>query len=81
MSDDWLRAVRAAVQSARVTGRQIVVEGVAWLVFEVPAHQFDRRSSPSLIFESDDAMRRVRNYPADWRTLPDDALLALSWSS
>ena len=80
MRDDWLRAVRAAVQSARITGRQIVVEGVAWLVYEIPADQFDRRSSSALIFESDDVMRRVRDYPADWRTLPDDALLALSWS-
>ena len=80
MRDDWLRAVRAAVQSARITGRQIVVEGVAWLVYEIPADQFDRRSSSALIFESDDIMRRVRDYPADWHTLPDDALLALSWS-
>ena len=80
MRDDWLRDIRAAVQSARVTGRQIVVDGVAWLVYEMPADRLDRRSSSSLVFESDDAMRRVRNYPADWRESSDEALLALSWS-
>ncbi|MDB4874875.1 MAG: hypothetical protein JWM41_1321 [Gemmatimonadetes bacterium] len=41
----------------------------------------DRRSSPTLVFESDDVMRRVRDFPHDWRTLDDDRLLALSWTT
>jgi hypothetical protein len=51
-----------------------------WLVYELPALPFDRRSTPSLVFESDSSVRRVRNYPADWRTLGDDDLFALSWT-
>jgi hypothetical protein len=35
----------------------------------------DNRSS--LIFESDAAVRRVRNYPPNWHELPDDELAAL----
>ena len=33
----------------------------------------------SLIFASDAAVRRVRDYPPDWFDLPDNELLALSW--
>jgi hypothetical protein len=33
----------------------------------------------SLIFASESAVRRVRDYPADWMELSDDDLLALSW--
>ena len=39
---------------------------------------FDRRNSSSLVFESD-TVRRVRNYPENWRDLRDDELFALSW--
>jgi len=31
------------------------------------------------VFESDQVVRRVRDYPANWRDLSDDDLLALSW--
>jgi hypothetical protein len=41
---------------------------------------FDRRRAPSLVFESDGAVRRVRHYPENWRALSDEALFALSWS-
>ena len=47
-----------------------------WRVFEL-VMSYDRRG-PSLVFETDGVVRRVRNYPADWRSLPDDELLALS---
>jgi hypothetical protein len=69
------------LREAQRTGRQLVVDGVPWLVYELPATSFDRRSSASLVFESDAAVRRVRNYPADWRALPDSELFALSWSA
>ena len=69
---------RSLLEEAIRTARQIVVEDVVWLVYEL-AFPFDRRSTPSLIFENDHVMRRIRNYPADWRTLSDEALFALSW--
>lgn len=49
-------------------------------MYELTEKELDRRSGASLVFESEDAMRRVRDFPADWRSLGDDDLLALSWS-
>jgi hypothetical protein len=40
-------------------------EGRFWEVHEERAGSFDRRG-PSLIFETDNIIRRVRNYPSDW---------------
>ena len=57
--------------------RCFVVNGVAWSV-RVAANPYDRRTRPDLIFDSDTAVRRVRNYPSNWRELPDDLLFALS---
>jgi hypothetical protein len=58
----------------------IVVGGERWLVYEhVPV--LDRRSGPTLVFESDDVMRRVRAFPSGWRELDDDQLLAVSWAT
>lgn len=50
--------------------------GVTWSVHE------DHRCyvGPSLIFESDRIVRRVRNYPTTWEHLADADLIALSWS-
>jgi hypothetical protein len=56
-------------------------DGVRWRVFEQPFSDYDRRRGLSLIFASDIAVRRVRDYPADWHTLSEDALHALSWKS
>jgi hypothetical protein len=69
---EWLR-------SARRTARQIIVDGMPWLVYELPPSAFDRRSTNSLIFEADTTVRRVRTFPHDWRTLSDEALEELSW--
>jgi hypothetical protein len=33
----------------------------------------------SLVFESTDSARRVREYPTNWRELPPSDLEALSW--
>jgi hypothetical protein len=66
-------------RDAQRHGRRIFVDGVLWLVFELPAASYDRRQTPSLIFESDATVRRIRDYPANWRDLSDDDLLALSW--
>lgn len=69
------------VQQLQRTARSVLLDGVLWLVYELPAPAYDRRQNPSLIFETDAAVRRVRNYPAEWRALSDEDLLALSWSA
>lgn len=60
--------------------RELVIDHVPWWVYELPPASLDRRSTPSLVFESDGAMRRVRDYPPNWRSLGDEELFALSWS-
>ena len=37
------------------------------------------RAARCLVFQSELAIRRVWQYPADWRALPDAALEAPSW--
>jgi hypothetical protein len=54
--------------ASRGTARRIVADGVAWLVYELPATAFDRRNTPSLVFESEATLRRVREFPPEWRT-------------
>ena len=54
-------------------------DGVRWQVTERPFADYDRRRGFSLIFASDAAVRRVRDYPADWISLSDAELAALSW--
>ena len=67
-------------RDAQPQPREIVIDHVPWRVYEL-ASAFDRRATPSLIFESEDVVRRVRNYPVDWRRLSDAELFALSWRS
>jgi hypothetical protein len=54
-------------------------EGARWRVYEQAFADYDRRSGLSLIFASESAVRRVRDYPAEWTELTDSELLALSW--
>ncbi|HEY7237206.1 MAG TPA: hypothetical protein VH539_23825 [Gemmatimonadaceae bacterium] len=70
---EWLRAARSAA-------RQIFVEGTPWLVYELPPAPFDRRSTPSLVFEAEHTVRRVRTFPTDWRSFSDQELFELSWN-
>jgi hypothetical protein len=53
-------------------------DGRTWLVREVPPSTYDRRGAPTLVFITDDVMRRVREYPSNWYELPDAQLYALS---
>ena len=53
-------------------------QGRMWTVRELAPASYDRRQSPSLVFSTDEVIRRVRNYPPDWRTLSDAELYALS---
>jgi hypothetical protein len=45
----------------------------------VPGNADGARGLRCLVFASPEVIRRVWDYPPDWRTLPDSALLALSW--
>ena len=53
--------------------------GQTWLVSERPYSEYDRRTGSSLIFSSELAVRRVRDYPSDWFALSDSDLASLSW--
>jgi hypothetical protein len=59
--------------------RHLVHDGVEWAVYERTWGDYDRRSAIKLVFESDGAVRIVRSFPAEWFTLSDDELVALSW--
>ena len=72
--------LHALIREAKRTAQRLSVDGVPWLVYELPPMIFDRRSSPSLVFETDNTVRRVRDFPANWRDLSDDDLFALSWA-
>jgi len=65
-----------ARQSLGPTRNVLDSEGTYWQVCEV-AYEFDRRSGRSLVFESDGAVRRVRNYPETWNELSDEELARL----
>lgn len=56
-------------------------DGSRWRVYEQAVSGYDRRTGTSLIFASEAAVRRVRDFPSDWITLSDVELLALSWKA
>lgn len=58
--------------------RAVFIDGVLWTIYELPPQNFDRKAGPSLIFESDSVVRRVKHFPTDWRELSGTALAALS---
>jgi len=68
-------------RAARIERSFTDVDGASWRVYEQPFAEYDRRTGMSLIFASDGAMRRVRNYPAEWTEMPDAELLRLSWQA
>ena len=68
------------LHEAQRGARQLVVDAVSWLVYELPPTPFDRRTTPSLVFESEGVVRRVRDFPATWRMLSEAELFALSWA-
>jgi hypothetical protein len=53
---------------------------LSWSVVEVDAREVPgAHGARCLVFTRHDCIRRVWDYPADWRTLDDAALAALSW--
>ncbi|HEX4682432.1 MAG TPA: hypothetical protein VH277_06990 [Gemmatimonadaceae bacterium] len=65
----------APVALSRVR-RFIGMDGREWRVREVVS-AYDRRRANSLIFDTFDAARRVRQYPPDWYNLTDAELAML----
>ena len=63
------------------TALVLIIDHEEWRVYELGPGSYDRRGPNSLIFESDGVVRRVREFPADWRSLSPKALLALSWTA
>lgn len=73
--------VQSLQQSSTPPSRSFVdVDGAHWVVYEQAFGDYDRRSR-SLIFNSDFAVRRVRNFPENWMDLPEADLLELSWQA
>ena len=74
------RATNGLGSEKETAGERIQVHytdgaGTAWRAYE------RRRPGqrPALVFESNHAIRLVRDYPPNWHTLPRAALEALSW--
>ena len=71
---------RESAREAEAVEREFVdADGTQWRVREMPFSQYDRRRGCSLIFWSEGAVRRVRDYPTDWHELSDIELGLLSW--
>lgn len=69
----------AAFPANRETRSRVVWgDGAQWRVREAEYPVEDRRSGRSLIFETDEIIRRVRAYPPSWFDLTDDELFRLS---
>jgi hypothetical protein len=79
MSDSSDRTDAVSSTAAARLRTYLDEDGQVWHVTEQPFSAYDRRQGRSLIFASDLAVRRVRNYPSDWFILSDQALAALSW--
>jgi hypothetical protein len=59
--------------------RTVERDGVTWTVWEGHLGMlYDRHVGSHLFFESAAVVRRVRDFPADWATLPDGALMAVA---
>ena len=73
-----LRAAREAAQE-ELTRQYLAVDFSRWSVTEISGNVPTRPGQRCLIFASADAVRRVWNYPPEWRELTDAQLEALSW--
>jgi hypothetical protein len=59
--------------------RLFSVLGVNWMVHE-SLEPCDCRTTRVLVFASDEAIRCVRGYPANWYELTDEDLNSVSWN-
>jgi hypothetical protein len=63
----------------RASARRLRIDGLQWLVYEIDDRDLEHANGKSLVFESETTVRRVRDYPSDWRSLSDERLAAVSW--
>ena len=56
-------------------------EGTRWRVYESRLTDYDKHRGQSLIFSSETAVRRVRDFPENWANLSDEDLRLLSWKA
>jgi hypothetical protein len=54
-------------------------KAIWWCVSEQPCSEMDPQKMQCLVFMSEAVIRRVLNFPPDWRSLAPDQLEALSW--
>ena len=55
-------------------------DGVYWTVREVDGRTVPGARGPKcLVFDCQTVVRRVWNFPSNWRELPPEQLIALSW--
>jgi hypothetical protein len=67
------------VEAPETGKRTFYHEHEMWEVGERPARSSDIQRTPHLVFESDGCIRRVRNFPENWRELGPSELYQLSW--
>jgi hypothetical protein len=72
------RAERVAAQD-RLSRSYYAADGSVWSVTELAGNVPGRPGQRCLVFASADAVRRVWNFPANWRDLTDADLESLSW--
>ena len=72
-----LSLFEARQQWARANARGVVMHGVQWLVYELETGPQERELEMTLVFEADGDVRRVAMYPDDWRSVPDEDLIAI----
>jgi hypothetical protein len=68
-------------ETGTTNARILMIDHELWRVYELGPAAYDRRGANTLVFESDGVIRRVRNYPKDWRELSVEELFALSWAA
>jgi hypothetical protein len=73
------RAERAAAQD-RLSRHYHDAEWEVWSVTEIAGNARSRPGARCLIFASATTVRRVWDYPPDWRELSDTELERLSWN-
>ncbi len=81
MSEPPIPAQTSQDSSTPPTRSFVDDDGAHWTVYEQAFGDYDRRSGASLIFNSDFAVRRVRNFPSNWSELSERELIALSWKA
>ncbi|HTE47073.1 MAG TPA: hypothetical protein VK636_17630 [Gemmatimonadaceae bacterium] len=62
----------------RLTRTVVDDEGRGWVVYAIPARDYDRRTGPCLVFESVEVIRRLRTCPDNWYELSEEDLYTLS---